>query len=69
MPDPDSTPSPEALKLTAIVQKALKAATEAFDAVLIEHGVAALDDSYEISAQLSFKKREAPAESPDGDQA
>ena len=57
MPDP----TPEALKMNAIVNKALKAATEAFNQVLVANGLVALDGEYEVEAKLSFHKRVEPA--------
>jgi len=55
-PEPQQ-PSPEALRMNAIVKRALEGAVEAFNIGLIEGGLAPLDDSYELVAQLEFRRR------------
>ena len=55
-----SDPSPEALKMNAIVTEALKAAQEAFNQVLVARGLVAIGGEYDIEANLSFKLREKP---------
>lgn len=50
-------PSPEAVRVNAIIQRALKAAQDSFNAVLIASGVVALDGEYDVEAQLTFRQR------------
>jgi len=59
---PSDPPSDEAIRLNAIAKKALDAATAAFNAVLIEHGIVALDESYMVEATLTFRQQVASPE-------
>lgn len=61
----DPSPSPQALRLNAIITRALRAAQAAFNEVLLSDGVAALDDSYQLEVSLKFTQRVEPEPEPE----
>lgn len=61
-PEPKPMQSPEALRVNAIIKRALEGAVASFNAVLIESGIAPLDGSYELVANLQFRRVLTPEE-------